>query len=436
MVNWIINKILKVNLFELGISATLYYLLIFFLKPLLFILGVPLRYAFSGIEQGVDYRAIFYLAIGFASLLLGYYVPIAKIIVNYFPKSLVAEWDFQKAPWVFTALFSLGIGIKFLRILSGTYLQLTMSPLQLKMSTWLISSPFYSLVGLLDWLGYIALIIAFVSCYNLKKINDSHYKTWRYVAWGTLIFEIIYAIPSCSRLAIITPLIIYLIIRSYFCKTIYRQILIITIGILFIVFPLGNICRNQAVLNNFTDSKTKSLGIFRANEFVADSFITRADQFNVFSKILTTTTSQTEFINGKSFMKFFVSLGPPRFIWKNKPTITIDYNAFGKRIGVIGQDNNTTAVGPTLIGEWYMSFGIIGIIIGMMFMGLLWRTIYLYLTEKTNFMFTGIMIYVVVWIHAVKGLEDTFAPVYAGLVKIVIILCLIYFCLRKRELNV
>lgn len=422
---WIKHTILKIKLFEIGISTALYFVLIFFLKPLLYSLGISLKYAFGGLEDGLDYKAIFYLLLGLASMMLGYYLPFAKKFVYKLPKALTSEWDYKKIPFVFISLFFIDIGLKLVKILSGTYFHLTVT-------SWLMQSSLFSLFGLFNWLGYAALIIAFVAYYNLMKRGDIQYKNWRIAAWGTLIFQILYAVPTCTRLAIISPLIIYLIVRSYLYGPIYRQLLIILPIVYLMVLPLGNMCRNVNTINNFVDKDTKVIGFLGVNEFVANSVVSRSDQFNVFSKLIKT---QNEFLYGENLEKFFISLGPPRFIWKNKPTITLDYNAFGKRIGILSEDDKHTSVGPTLIGDWYMNFGVFGIVFGMMFMGFLWRVIYLYLRERTNFIYSGILIYAIAWLHIVKGLEDSFAPVYAGLVKIVIILCIIHFFLRRNKVH-
>ena len=45
----------------------------------------------------------------------------------------------------------------------------------------------------MDWLGPIALAIAFAYYFYLLKINDSRYIFWRLTAWLVFVFEFILA---------------------------------------------------------------------------------------------------------------------------------------------------------------------------------------------------------------------------------------------------
>ena len=85
-----------------------------------------------------------------------------------------------------------------------------------------------------------------------------------------------------------------------------------------------------------------------------------------------------------------------------------------------------------MVGDWYMNFGLAGIILGMFFMGMLFRLIYEYLIKRTGISFSGVMIYSILWLNIIKGMEDWIAPVYAGLVKIFILLLIIHYFLIKR----
>jgi oligosaccharide repeat unit polymerase len=64
----------------------------------------------------------------------------------------------------------------------------------------------------------------------------------------------------------------------------------------------------------------------------------------------------------------------PRTMWPAKPPVRI-----GPFLGetIFGRDLNKTGVPPGFIGELYMNFGIIGVLIGMFLLGLLLKTLYL-----------------------------------------------------------
>ena len=296
---------------------------------------------------------------------------------------------------------------------------------------------FFSLLGIFDWFSYVALIIAFTSYFYFKKNNDARYYLWQKIAWGTFILEIIYALPSCNRTIMIMPIVFYLILKSYILNVSWKQVFIVAIGIIIIIFPLGNICRNPAIVNLYLNKKSineniatnhKTMrNIKNSRDLISNSVFSRLDQSVVFFRIV---EMNEPLLYGKSLLNFFISLGPPRFIWHNKPVIS-GGGDFGHRSGLLAPDVKST-VGVTIIGDWYMNFGLAGIILGMFFMGMLFRLIYECLIKKTNASFSGVMIYSIFWINIIKGMEDWIAPVYAGLVKIFILLLIVHYFLIRR----
>ena len=162
--------------------------------------------------------------------------------------------------------------------------------------------------------------------------------------------------------------------------------------------------------------------------FAFNSIFSRIDQLAVFSRII---EMDEPLLYGKSLLNFFISLGPPRFIWANKPVIS-GGNDFGHRSGLLAPDVKST-VGVTMVGDWYMNFGFSGIIFGMLFMGILFRLIYEYLIKRTRTSLSGVMIYSILWLNIIKGMEDWIAPVYAGLVKIFALLLIVHYFLVKSE---
>lgn len=409
---WFKNKAKKFDFFELGNSIIIQHFIIFYFTSILFFFGIR---GFLWGNSIVYYKSLLYLTFGLIFFAIGYYNNQTSFIARRLPKflKLESEWDFKKVPWVFGIAFILGLGIKILRIFGGVYSFRQQNP-------WLQNSPFFSLIGILDWLSFIALIIAFTSYFYFKKVNDARYHLWQKIAWGTFILEIIYALPSCSRAFVIIPIVLYLMMRFYFSKITWQQIIITVFGIVIILFPFGNACRNPEILRHYSlvkkvekpieniekvEKLIKNISNFltyikNAKNFIFNSSH-RIDQFNVFNRII---EMDEPLLHGKSLLNFFISLGPPRFIWKDKPIISG------------GGD-----------------FGLAGIILGMFFMGILFRLIYEYLIRRTGISFSGVMIYSILWINIIRGTEDWIAPVYAGLVKIFILLLIIHYFLIKRE---
>ena len=156
----------------------------------------------------------------------------------------------------------------------------------------------------------------------------------------------------------------------------------------------------------------------------------RINQSTIISGVL---KNSQPFLYGKTFKELLFAFGPPRFLWNNKHlSMNADGNAFGHKIHVLDDSDLKTSVGPTIIGDWYINFGLAGIIFGMFLMGIIFRFIYNYLIKNTESSLSGIMIYSVLWVQIVKGIEDWIAPVYVGIIRITVILIIIHLLMIKK----
>ena len=400
------NRLKNFDLFALGHSAILYYLLIFYLAPVLAFLNSSFEF------NANNFKDFLYLTIGLIFLIFGYFSGLPEKIIKKLPNFVKREWNFSRIPWVFGAVFILSLISKIVRILEGGYFHLNQNPD-------FLASSFYSAVMMLRWLDYIALIIAFASYFYLKKSADKRFRYWQAIAYVVFLLEIIYALPTCSKLAVIVPIVLYLIVRWYVFKPDYKMIGVAAIFI-FLLFPFGSICRSTIVLNSYSVT----------GDFAVKSFTGRTNQFILFNK---TIELGGPLGYNKMVESFLTTLGPPRFIWKDKPlSLNAKGNEFGKAIGLVNPRDFSTSVGPTLPGDLYMNFGIFGVTLGMFLFGFLWRMIYLYFIKESGKSLSGILFYSVFWIEIIRGMEDWTAPVYAGLVKLFLLLLIIHFFIYAK----
>ena len=78
----------------------------------------------------------------------------------------------------------------------------------------------------------------------------------------------------------------------------------------------------------------------------------------------------------------------PRVFWQEKPSDELG-NAFGKRYGILNEYDNSTSWNMPVLNEFYVNYGIKGVIIGMFVLGIFYRflTIYLSIRNKNNYEF-------------------------------------------------
>ncbi|MFA5098660.1 MAG: O-antigen polymerase [Candidatus Paceibacterota bacterium] len=424
---WLKDKVIDFNIFKLGNSAVLYYLLVFYFLPLAVLLGFSTNIIF--VDYQIPWLALGYATIGLLALMLGYFIPLGGYLAKKTPNLFFGVWDFKKAKVVFWTTFFIGVAAKIIRVINGAYFDIinNLSPAFGK-------SAIYSVVGYLDWFWYIALAIAFINYYSLKKIGDNNHLIWKWLAFGVLFMEIVFSIPTCSKIVIIFPVLIYLLIKSYLCKINYKQIFAVMVMIVVILFPFGGICRNTATLKiNGIIGAAGDISFFNTIGFLADSFFNRINQISVFSKVLNL-PSDTAALYGSSFSNFLTTLGPPRFIWKDKPlSVNSTGNNLAHELGIVSPADSRTSISPTVVGDLYINFGVWGIFLGMFLIGVAFRFIYDYLIELTNKSSSGLMIYSIFWVQIISGMEGWIAPVLAGLIKFFIILFIIHLFLIKRN---
>jgi len=210
------TKILNFNFFELGNSFIFYYLLIFYLAPFLALIGFSIK--FSLINYQIPWRALGYVTLGLIFFIIGYFCPLGKSLAKRTPNIFTGLWNLKRAMIAFWTFFGFGMVAKIIRLAAGGYfIKNNLNPL-------FAQSTFYSFIGYLDWFGYIALVIALINYYYLRKIGNKDYRIWRLLAFSALSIEIAYGIPSCSRMAVIVPILLYLLIKSFVFKIKYWEI--------------------------------------------------------------------------------------------------------------------------------------------------------------------------------------------------------------------
>lgn len=439
---------------NLGNSFILYFFLAFATLPILILLFPSSNPIASLLKSIFFHFSVYYYT--FATLgLFAFFLGFRYVRFDEFAGRVRGRWDYEWQPlrtfFVFLGVFALGIIVKAIRIYNGGFLYLDRNPA-------FTSHPLYSLVGLFDWMGIIALIIALVAYFYFLKTGDLRFVAWRYLVWIVLFGEVLYGFFSGARGTTLAPLVAYVIVRHYIFKKSPRYVFAAFLVIFFLLMPLLNINRSPGVffaayyvidkdefvsarnaleernLEKFTDSISIPIGERAADlgKYVFDSSVLRADQSRLLLAVL---NNVYQFKPGDSAIKFFASLGPPRFIWKNKPLIHGNMGEIGRRSGLLAP-GDTTSIGPSVLGDWYMNFGFLGIVFGMLFLGALFRFLSEAFISTDSIHSTGLMIFGVTWLHTIPGaVEGWMAPLWAGYIKLFVILFVVHLALKGKKVN-
>jgi hypothetical protein len=152
----------------------------------------------------------------------------------------------------------------------------------------------------------------------------------------------------------------------------------------------------------------------RADEYLSEGLEStgqRIDTLGVTSVIVRDTPSRVAFQNGRTLGLFFVAF-VPRALWPDKPNISIGQwitDVYGSGPEII------SSTAPNTVGDYYLNFGLIGVIGGLFFLGMLLRITHECLLHERPTA-AGMLGAVVVLFHIAVRFEGNVAIQYAGMV--------------------
>lgn len=115
-------------------------------------------------------------------------------------------------------------------------------------------------------------------------------------------------------------------------------------------------------------------------ESAAETTQLRADQLFTLAIVKEMTPEAVPFWNGETYADFLWSF-LPRLLFPNKPERILGHT-FGQRYGLLDPDDIVTSYNvPYQVIEMYINFGTLGVLVGMMLIGLVYRAIAAYLAH-------------------------------------------------------
>jgi hypothetical protein len=144
--------------------------------------------------------------------------------------------------------------------------------------------------------------------------------------------------------------------------------------------------KDVVTLNRDVLDKLSSLSILDIKEIGEQTIVRRMDSLDSLAVILNYSEGLKAAEEGigisDNIVKNLLWGLVPRFMWPEKPTISDFAIKFGNLYRISSSEFNFQAV--TVMGDLYRNFGMVGVIIGMLIMGIALRTIYGWLVEREN----------------------------------------------------
>lgn len=159
----------------------------------------------------------------------------------------------------------------------------------------------------------------------------------------------------------------------------------------------------------------------------AETSEARINHLELFTTLKEMTPSPIPFLKGETYATIWWAL-VPRLIYPDKPTKTVG-NEFGRHFGLLHESDDTTSYNlPHQVVEMYINFGVPGVLIGMVTIGLLYRIVLAFLSHPDSGE-RGLLIGCALLANLLS-LDSDFSLVFGGVIYYVLLMVLFTRFLR------
>jgi oligosaccharide repeat unit polymerase len=202
---------------------------------------------------------------------------------------------------------------------------------------------------------------------------------------------------------IIFPFFSMLITYHYLKKRLTIKHLLLFVALIVMVFPIFIAQRATTDISLMVPLVREG---YAEPLLILDIFASRFMGFDPLVYAIRYTPTVMDYQYGKTMLTMFVAWVPQK-LWPDKPVY-----AFGRVFPQVyfGQDENCSTVGPTILGEAYINFHVVGIIFVSLISGILFRAVYTGLIEHNRGP-SGVFIYATILPYLAAFWEYHFAAI-------------------------
>lgn len=155
-----------------------------------------------------------------------------------------------------------------------------------------------------------------------------------------------------------------------------------------------------------------------------NTFLQEFSQFDWFAKVLENTPELIPIQYGRTYLEYFTQF-VPRFIWEEKP-LPIEYRITSL---ILGYESGSPF---TMIGELFINFGTIGVVLGMFLFGAVTKKAYVYFKNHSG-SFSVVIVYAYFYANLTHFYTRSFAPMMFIFTIYVLPTILAAWILRNNE---
>ena len=214
-----------------------------------------------------------------------------------------------------------------------------------------------------------------------------------------------------------------------------KTILVVVLLSVFLIFPTYNTFRQMDASLDTTRRVHRTLEMARtwsSDRYLDASLFAFLKRIAILTSVAAVVSDTGRFVDyryGETLILAPIGLLIPRFLWQDKPEISIG-REFGDTFRLTDPLDRETYIAPSLIGELYWNFAVPGVVVGMWLMGMGYRWLYQRYGAGAGFDPIRKSIYATL-LPAVLGFEGNFAILVGGVIKVLVILTVFLILCRR-----
>lgn len=417
------TNLVELGLFSMGVSYAIYSFIQYILTPICWWvtndvaeIGVmnEVFAIFEGNQLNVfTLQSLGYSLVGIIAFFAGYLL---------FPERNVRKrtgivrrrWDLRRAEVVFWGLLISGFSLKILKLMMGVSIA---EVVEINIKHSYFSDPLFSFLLSFNWFHLLALIVINVAYQEAKNEQLSAQSRLKIIAYGYTFLFLAVTLTTGGKTATIFPVFGILIIKKYYSNNgiNYPKVILALFALVVSIFAVKQLLAEYFEAEGYSTE-------FGLGFVLVYNLFNRLNMSHVMAAVIQ--KGQQAFPDG-TLGQFLVNMS----FYGSDKTNVFDGNDFGRAIGVAAANDFSTGVASTNMGEWFINFGVPGIILGMLLTGVLYKIIFHNCRQRFPFF---VMLYSLMWPILIHGMESPVSVLYSASIKMIALCLLVHFAIVFR----
>ena len=292
----------------------------------------------------LTYKSFYIIIIGLCSFVAGYVL----LNNNWRYSFLRNEWSFRNVLIASAVFFLGGIFSKIVGVLKGDHQHFHFSGSVVDSNLVV----YFSSINILQIISLALLGIGFIL--SVRRGEGGWKKIFFVLFVSTFVAFLLLSYLFGSKTLTISIILIFFVVFSVLIVSYKKQV--------YLVLLMSLLLFSSFVLKGYIENSSKQGSIERAVQGAGELLVGRVNQSHIVTEIVSRNSEK------ELFYPYLELLGPILGDEARKQFVK-QGNIFGHEYGFLSETDYNTGVGKTMLGGLYISFGFLGVLFGMFFVG-------------------------------------------------------------------